>query len=52
MTNAQRREILARIPRSEAGDGAIALVLPDFFANPHGFGVGQIDAGKAWLRKD
>ena len=52
MTNAQRREILARIPRSEAGDGAIALVLPDFFPNSHGFGMGQIDVRKAWLRLD
>ena len=31
MANAERCEIFALVPRSEAGDSSIAFVLPDFF---------------------
>jgi hypothetical protein len=34
MTNAERSEVFALIPRSETGDGSIAFVLPDLFPNP------------------
>ena len=38
MADAERREILALVPRSEASDGAATFVLPDFSSDPERFG--------------
>ncbi len=43
MTNAERGEVLARIPRGQARDGTGAFVLPDFAADAHGVGARERD---------
>ena len=50
VANAERREIFAFIPRGQSGDGSIAFVLPDSFADRKGLAVGERDRGKCLWR--
>ena len=53
MTNAQRCEIFAFIPGSQPGNSSIAFVLPDFFRNPQGVAMREIDRGnRSQLKKN
>ena len=43
VTDAERGEVLACIPRGQAGQGPVALVLPDFLADAPRLGGREID---------
>jgi hypothetical protein len=43
VTDSQRSEVFSFVPRGQTGHGAVAFILPDFLADPKGFGVRQRD---------
>src|SRR4051812_42332495 len=46
VSDAERGEVLARVPGSQAGNSSVAFVLPDFVSDLLRFGRGQIDGAE------
>jgi hypothetical protein len=53
VTNAERCEIFAFIPGSQAGNRSVAFVLPDLFSNPENLTIRETNRGDcSQLKKD
>ena len=52
MADAERREIIALVPRGQTRDCSVAFVLPDFFSDPQRFRVRQGDDSESLRRRN